>query len=130
MSFKRHVCRLMQSHQPKTTTNHVWISDELLNSLYHNFTFSITFRRYGSSVPGPLEAQRRAAKRRVMGLARVRGGEEGSTFHPAFLAEPDLGRDFYGWKWQPPTLSPQIPETNKKKGNRPFFPHVRQSRQL
>lgn len=126
MSFKQHAYRLRLPHQPKTTTNHVWISDELLNNLYQSFSFSITLKRHGSSVPGPLEAQRRAAKRRMMGLANVGGGEAGG-FHPAFVAKLDPSRDLYGWKWQAPMASPQVPETNKKAGNRPFLPCVGQS---
>lgn len=128
MSLRRDACRLMLSYQPKTTPNHVWISDELLNGLYQSFSISIILKRYGSSVPGPLEAQRRAAKRRMMGLANV-GGGEGGGFHPAFLAGLDRNRDLYNWKWQAPMTSPQAPETNKKGGNRPSFPFVRQSRQ-
>lgn len=116
MSLRRDACRLVLSHQSETTSNHVWISDELLNSLYQRFSVSIVPKRYGSSVPGPLEAQRRAAKRRMMGLANV-GGGEGGGFNPAFLAQGDRSRDLYGWKWQAPMTSPQAPEINKKAGN-------------
>lgn len=127
MSFKRHACCLLQSHHPTTTTNHVWISDELLDSLYQRFSLSRIPKRCGSSVPGPLEAQRRAAKRRMMGLAKLEGGE-GGPIHPAFLAGLGSGRELYGWKWQAPITSPQMPETKQKEGNGFPRPHVRRCR--
>ncbi|KAL2856020.1 hypothetical protein BJY01DRAFT_231437 [Aspergillus pseudoustus] len=53
------------------TTNHVWISDELLASTFQRFTSGQ--RRHESRVPGPLEARRRLAKRRNTALASVAG---------------------------------------------------------
>ncbi|KIX06026.1 uncharacterized protein Z518_04000 [Rhinocladiella mackenziei CBS 650.93] len=44
----------------------VWISDKLLADAFRRFCHP---KRYGSSVPGPLEAQRRAAKRKNTSLA-------------------------------------------------------------
>ena len=45
--------------------NFVWISDELLACTFARFCQ----RRHGSCVPGPLEARRRAAKRKNTSLA-------------------------------------------------------------
>lgn len=113
MSFKRHACSYLQPQQPNSPTNHIWISDELLNNLYRSFSLSKIARRYGSSVPGPLEAQRRAAKRRMMGLAKAGGG----AIDPALLVGLDSGRDLYGWKWQAPSSPPQKPPLITKKGD-------------
>ena len=49
--------------------------------------------------PGPLEARKRATKRRMMNLAQVGGGAD---FDPSVL--PGLGAPGRGeWKWQGPT---------------------------
>lgn len=117
MSLNRRACYYLPPQYPRTATNYNWISDELLNNVYQCFTQSRIPRRHGSSVPGPLEAQRRATKRRMMGLAIAGGGELGAI-HPPFLAGLNSGRDVYGWKWQPPTSFPQMPKTKPNEGNR------------
>src|ERR1700753_2284583 len=53
------------------TPKFVWISDALLTETFNRF---FHHKRYGSNVPGPLEAQRRATKRKNTGLAAVSGG--------------------------------------------------------
>ncbi|KAH0283789.1 hypothetical protein KCU62_g8792, partial [Aureobasidium sp. EXF-3399] len=61
-------CRL----QPQ----HIWISDDTLAAAYRRFanTYLVNHnhtntRRHGSNVPGPLEARRRLARRRMAGLS-------------------------------------------------------------
>lgn len=61
-------CRL----QPQ----HIWISDDTLAAAYRRFANTCLVnhshtntRRHGSNVPGPLEARRRLARRRMAGLS-------------------------------------------------------------
>ncbi|KAK2800966.1 hypothetical protein FQN50_007941 [Emmonsiellopsis sp. PD_5] len=69
MSQCRH--RLYQALQQHGTarTDYVWISDDILSDTF--FRFAKHHRRHGSSVPGPLEAQKRAARRRHVDIARM-----------------------------------------------------------
>ncbi len=114
MSLKRHACRFLHPRQPKNSAKFIWISDELLYSVYQCFILSRAPRRYGCSVPGPLEAQRRAAKRRMMYLAKTGGG--GGAIDPALLAGLDSRRDLYAWKWLAPASPPKVPKTTQNKG--------------
>jgi hypothetical protein len=45
----------------------IWISDSQLSAAFDRFARSVQ-KRHGSNVPGPLEAQRRLAKRKMAGL--------------------------------------------------------------
>jgi hypothetical protein len=84
-------------HRPPSS---IWITDDILANAFNRFLrASRAAKRYGSNVPGPLEAQRRLAKRRMMGLATAGGG-------PAF----DMGALFgnspvrgHELKWEAPT---------------------------
>ncbi|KIW73445.1 hypothetical protein PV04_01565 [Phialophora macrospora] len=58
----------------------VWISDALLADSFNRFWHN---KRYGSSVPGPLEAQRRAAKRKNTSLAYA--GSGGISIDPCIV---------------------------------------------
>lgn len=81
------------------TLDHIWISDDTLDRALRRFAVPKCSRRHGSSVPGPLEAQRRANKRRMMELtlARARGGD----------IDPGLwgGTPEQNWQWQGPTAA-------------------------
>ena len=83
---------------------HVWITDEQLSSAFNRFlrVSTYTSRRYGSNVPGPLEARKRLAKRRINGLTPVAcSGAGGGSFDPSlFASSPDFEG---GCRWQPPT---------------------------
>ncbi len=114
MLLKRHACRFLHPRQPKNYTNFIWISDELLHDVYQCFFLSRAARRYGSSVPGPLEAQRRAAKRRMMYLAKTGGG--GGAIDAALLPGLDSRRDLYAWKWLAPASPPKVPKTTRNEG--------------
>jgi hypothetical protein len=96
--------RAVQSLQPGATP-HIWVSDELLSSTFHRF-FRDTCphqRRHGSHVPGPLEARRRATKRRM-------------TVSAGFYPQDSLPLTFnlgalFGfrsnqppWRYEPPSL--------------------------
>ncbi|OJD14624.1 hypothetical protein AJ78_05054 [Emergomyces pasteurianus Ep9510] len=67
MSRCRH--RLYQALQQHGTArpDHIWISDELVSEGFYRFARH--HKRYGSSVPGPLEAQKRLSRRRHAALA-------------------------------------------------------------
>jgi hypothetical protein len=97
--------RAVQSLQP-SSPQYIWISDDLLSSALHRF-FRVSCshqKRHGSHVPGPLEARRRAAKRR-MSLS--------ANFYPqdSFPSSFSLGALFgFGtnsqpsWRYEPPSL--------------------------
>ncbi|EGE77789.1 hypothetical protein RJZ56_004318 [Blastomyces dermatitidis] len=81
MSRCRH--RLYQALQQHGTArpDHIWISDELVNEGFSRFTRH--HKRYGSSVPGPLEAQKRHSRRRHAALALM--GSSSPAVDPAIL---------------------------------------------
>ncbi|KAJ9647122.1 hypothetical protein H2201_003451 [Coniosporium apollinis] len=94
--------------------SHIWISDDLLADAFQRFIRSSTAssKRYGSNVPGPLEARRRLAKRRMMGLAAAGGGGGAvPDFGALFGAgkQPDIP-----WKWEAPTRVAQAPRQAPK----------------
>ncbi|KAH6202441.1 hypothetical protein HBI15_183440 [Parastagonospora nodorum] len=100
------VCRRAVQSLQCPAPPHIWISDELLSSAFHRFFRSSCphQKRHGSHVPGPLEARRRAAKRR-MSLS--------SNYYPqdSFPSSFSLGALFGfasssqpSWKYEPPSL--------------------------
>ncbi len=64
----------------RQSSNPVWISEALLTETFNRFCHH---KRYGSSVPGPLESQRRAAKRKNTSLAYSRSG--GASIDPSVV---------------------------------------------
>ena len=68
MSSRTHVRRLLTKPIPRQV-DHLWISEELLENVYNNFVRTRPCRRYVASVPGPLEARKRASKRRMVNVA-------------------------------------------------------------
>jgi len=93
---------------PVTASPHVWISDDLLQASINAFTSKVSTRacrRHGSNVPGPLEARRRLAKRKLGHLAAT-GACVPSHIDPA-VAFGWFGNRGYPsaqpeWKWSPP----------------------------
>src|ERR1700753_1944925 len=65
---------------PYQTPKFVWISDELLTETFNRFCHH---KRYGSNVPGSLEAQRRAAKKKATSLAH--GSPGGISIDPSIV---------------------------------------------
>ena len=102
MSLRRQVCCLpLHINAPK---DHVWISEDVLDSAMHRFAHGKIPRRHVGLAPGPLEAQKRATKRRMVNLAQVGGGAD---FDPSVLR--GLGAPKRAeWKWQAPT--PALPQ--------------------
>ena len=86
------------------TREHIWITDEILNQALHAFTLFKSPRRYGSAIPGPLEARRRLAKRRMMDLASHGAGP---NYDNAMLGwSPPIDRR--DWQLQNPTTPPSM----------------------
>lgn len=98
MPLRRHVCRL--SSYFRAPKDYVWISDEVLNNAINHFSRGITFRRHVGFVPGPLEARKRASKRRMVNLAQVGGPGE---IDPSLLGGPGYAPGQNGCQWQSPT---------------------------
>ncbi|KAL5343631.1 hypothetical protein BJX70DRAFT_353040 [Aspergillus crustosus] len=71
MPLGRSAYRHATRYSPIPSTEHLWVSEDLLSSTFHRFVSNQ--RRYGSHVPGPLEARRRLDKRRNTALASVVG---------------------------------------------------------
>lgn len=105
--------RAVQSlHSP--ALQHVWIADDQLSIAVNRF-FRTTCpyqKRHGSHVPGPLEARRRAAKRRMTASA---------AFYPQdhFLPSFNLRALFAfrrspspAWQYQPPSLPKHVPSVD------------------
>ena len=100
-------------------SNHIWISDELLAEAFNRYVrVSHTTRRYGSNVPGPLEARRRATKRRMgMAVAGAAMGPSGGDFGALFGGGAGQPPMQIGWTWTAPgmQLNPSAP--SKKPSN-------------
>ena len=122
MSISPLVCRRAVQHGFLPLSDHVWISDEMLSAAMHRFKLSRSHRRHGSSVPGPLEASRRLAKRRMMGLA-VTGGGAGSDLGAILGGDGELKRA--SWRWEAPAAPGSL-----DKGAAFFMPFHSRSRQL
>ncbi|KAF2685613.1 hypothetical protein K458DRAFT_387571 [Lentithecium fluviatile CBS 122367] len=98
--------RAVQSLSPAPSP-HVWISDDLLALAVNRF-FRVSCphqTRHGSHVPGPLEARRRAAKRRMtvqMGMPPP-GGLMPPLFHfGALFGVRERGEP--SWRYEAPSL--------------------------
>lgn len=107
--------------RPQVAPSHaaLWITDDILTAAWRRFTHAYSNtanlkqhtdggRRHGSNVPGPLEARRRLAKRR-MGLSAHShppnggGGDFGALF--GFGTRGAVARDVEsGWRWEAPKL--------------------------
>ena len=126
---------LMPCRTPSAVTynlKHIFITDEVLSDAFHRFArISHTHRRHGSNVPGPLEARRRLAKRK-MGMAAVinttppPGGDFGALF--GFGAEPPgkatKSRLEKGFRWEAPTQMPLAGNAVKREGLGKQWPAV------
>ena len=99
---------------PVQSIDHIWISNDLLSSAFRRFTRSRSSKRHGSFVPGPLEARKRQARRRMVDVAAARGdGIVGALDTGAYLvAGGSLTNQSF--QWQPP-LAPareRVEESN------------------
>nr|POF15311.1 hypothetical protein CFP56_42200 [Quercus suber] len=100
-------CHARAAAPPSQTLSYLWISDDLLTDAFNRFArVSHATRRYGSNVPGPLEARRRSAKRRMgmvtasaIGSAPSAGFDLSALFGLRSSKPPDQS-----WKWEAPDL--------------------------
>ena len=105
MSWRRHACNLEAHRTLKLPTNHIWISDDIVNGAWHIFALLSNHKRHGSHTPGPLEARRRAARRRLTNVALVGEARIVDPSFPAGLA----GGEQSGFQWQAPNLATSHP---------------------
>ena len=115
MSWKRHVCPFVVPGPLRPPTDHIWISDDILDPALHRFMRCRVQVRHGSCIPGPLEARKRATKRRLMNLAQAGGG---GAIDSASLAGLK-GLEQQGFQWQAPDPpASRTTLTEKKDGKR------------
>ena len=116
MSFRRQLCCLAvprRAKAPTPTEHHLWITDDIFNDPLSRFELAALSRKHGSFVPGPLEARRRAAKRRMVNLAQTGGG---AVAEPTLLSERNSDQYSKEWQWQPPSilLAPMPPQKGQE----------------
>ena len=99
-----------------SSTGHIWITDELLHDTFDRFCSLCTpkGRRHGSNVPGPLEARRRLAKRRMNNLSVGREVGPGTAPDSPFVFGlfDGLWRERTAqdeWKYEPPWVRQHPP---------------------
>ena len=102
MSTRRQLGCLAVNRQFKPRMDHIWITDNILNDALYCLTCFGFSKRHGSSLPGPLEARRRAAKRRMMNLSEV--GSRGAI-DSGLLAGLNSEQGSRSWQWQTPTVT-------------------------
>ncbi|MCJ1394295.1 hypothetical protein MMC18_007173 [Xylographa bjoerkii] len=111
------LCRRIARQTLRSSPSFIWISDEYLQTLIRSFTVPKKCIRHGSSVPGPLEARRRSAKRRMMNLASSQGSclDDGglSMGMGEALSQKNL-------KWEPPAQLDQLNKVPPKKHVNPW----------
>lgn len=106
-------------------TQHVWVPDHVLSSAIHGFFHSsyTQQKRHGSNVPGPLEARKRDAKRRMTASA-------GYYPHDNFPISFSFGALFgnrpipeTSWTYEPPSLPRTASGEGPGRSRRPFHWH-------
>jgi hypothetical protein len=88
---------------------HIWITDECLAETFNRFLRCRPShcKRYGSNVPGPLEAKRRLAKRNHTGLAVHADPGAGSSFTATLFGAKSS--NYQAWTYEPPGRSQDLP---------------------
>jgi hypothetical protein len=104
MPSRNRACREAVRAINHPTPSSIWITDDVLAHAFNRYLCaSKASKRFGSNVPGPLEAQRRLSKRRMMGLATVGGSptfDMGAMFGSGPIPRQEL-------RWEPPTRTGQ-----------------------
>ncbi|KAF2702648.1 hypothetical protein K504DRAFT_508763 [Pleomassaria siparia CBS 279.74] len=106
-------CRRAAHSIASPPLQHIWISDDLLTRTFHQFFHQFFHRecahqrRHGSHVPGPLEARRRAVKRRMTAQAHVSppGGVPLPFSFGALLGYKSSSQPV--WRYEPPSMPKQ-----------------------
>lgn len=120
MSLNRHVCRRLLPRPQIGGINHVSIDGDIRDWALQRFILTRSFRRHVSLVPGPLEARKRATKRRLTRLAP--SGYDVSAGHAGLQA--GLEAWLFGgrrgapqtYQWQKPS-PPKVPAAVPLKDN-------------
>ncbi|KAI9837424.1 MAG: hypothetical protein M1837_002969 [Sclerophora amabilis] len=96
----RPACHRAVQRRVPSFSDSIWISDDILATHFERFVAATTLRckRRGSSVPGPLEASRRLARRRMMNLSVT----EGSAIDTSILPIGFPASVPPQWRWEPP----------------------------
>lgn len=111
MSFRRRLCCLAVPRRVKAPIEYnLWITDDIFNDSLSRFALAALSRKHGSFVPGPLEARRRAAKRRMVNLAKTGGGV---VKEPILFYELNSDQYTKEWQWQSPSVPP-VPVSSQK----------------
>lgn len=134
-----HSTFLMRCRSATTAAQSLWVSDSLLSEAFHRFVrvsqAEKQHRRHGSNIPGPLEARRRLARRR-MGMTTLgtgsgvapTDGEVGVLFGFGNLRGPPIGSEFEkGWKYQAPgaaAILPGVKKAKKESASGRYWPFV------
>lgn len=85
-------CNASRSHITVTRTPHIWISEDVLSETFTAFVRN--HKRFGSNVPGPLEARKRASKRRATHLAH----QSATVYSPESFVLFDTQSQAAWWK--------------------------------
>ena len=118
MSLNQRTCCLLHPHLQPGKLKYAWISNDTLISALRPFFLTRPSRRHVALAPGPLEARKRASRRRLMGLA-----PSGAALPAGDIAsQPGIESWLFGrstvlpqtYQWQKP--SDPVPELLKKKG--------------
>lgn len=116
------VCRAAAHSIVPRNCQALWITDDALVDALHRYTKASDAakrsgsKRFGSNVPGPLEARRRLAGRRMGGLSAV-GPPSAVLDFGALFGGPFAGANRTpvekSWRWEPPRPAGQsmIPGT-------------------
>lgn len=98
MSFVR---KVYPKAVPSKASEHALLSDDVLAEAFRQYARTFQPRRRASFAPGPLEARKRASKRRIGVLA-----PSGTIDFPDFSFLPGFGSSIDGsdrkskWQWQ------------------------------
>ncbi|QIX00167.1 hypothetical protein AMS68_005684 [Peltaster fructicola] len=100
-ALRRHVNSNIAPKSSATATPYRWITEEQLNEAFARFVrVSKSSRRFGSNVPGPLEARRRQARRRMGFLGADACQGTGLAEFGALFGAGEQRTGVY--EWQPP----------------------------
>ncbi|KAI9730084.1 MAG: hypothetical protein M1834_006076 [Cirrosporium novae-zelandiae] len=114
MSLGSRTCWCAAQPNLSQPLEHIWISNDLLNNAWTRFATKVGGRRYGSSVPGPLEARRRQAKRHHMDIASTYRNPPMDIRVVLGMGRPMQSKDL---RWSAPSISAPVKEPEDKDTN-------------
>ena len=112
MTFSQYACHQAVRRHLSGFTDYIWISDDLLANTLRRFTLGHRSRRHVGFAPGPLEARKRSAKRRMMNMAVAEGA--GAT-DVGTLMRLGGGLEQSAWRWESPTTPNNSPPREEAK---------------